>query len=54
MSARTDNRAIDISQIFDVQVEAAHADFFPVISPDKSRSLWGGYREGKRNVKCID
>ena len=40
MSARTDNRAIDISQIFNVQVEAAHADFFSVISPDKSRSLW--------------
>ena len=28
MSARTDNKAIHISQIFDVQVEAAHADFF--------------------------
>ena len=40
MSARSDNRAIGISQIFDVQVEAAQADFFSVISPDKSRSLW--------------
>ena len=40
MSARTDNRAIDISQIFDVRYEAAHAPIFSVISPDKSRSLW--------------
>ena len=39
-SARTDNRTIDISQIFDVRYEAAHAHIFSVISPEKSRSLW--------------
>ena len=38
-SARTDNRAIDISQIFDVRYEAAYAYLFSVISQDKSRSL---------------
>ena len=38
-SDRTDNRAIDISQIFDVQHEAAHAHMLSVISPEKSRSL---------------
>ena len=33
MSARIDNRAIDNSQIFDIQHEAAHAHMFSVISP---------------------
>ena len=39
MSARIDNRPIDISQIFDVPLEVAHAHIFSVISPEKSKSL---------------
>ena len=39
-SARIDNRAIDISQIFDAPLEAAYAHIFSAISSDKSRSLW--------------
>ena len=42
-SARIDNRAVDISQIFDVPLEAAHAHIFSVISPEKSRSLCNRY-----------
>ena len=38
-SARIDNSSIDISEIFDVPLEAEHAHIFSVISPEKSRSL---------------
>ena len=37
-SAPIDNRAIDISQIFDVPLEAVHGHIFSVVSPEKSRS----------------
>ena len=39
VAAWKDNSSIDISQIFDASLEAAHAHIFSIISPENSRSL---------------